>query len=187
MTCVNCRREIADNSNFCYLCGAKQAEGAAQPANSGTPLSQKRLTRSATDKKLGGVCAGFAEYLDTDPTLVRVITLLLGIFTGVGIIAYLVAWIVLPLATEPAPARPNASASRRLMRSATDVKWAGVCAGLAEFMDVDPTVIRLLWAILTVVPGGIVGGFIAYILAWIIIPQAPLPLPQGSQQSLAAN
>ncbi|MGH8629690.1 MAG: PspC domain-containing protein, partial [Burkholderiales bacterium] len=77
MICTNCQREIADNSKFCYLCGSKQAEG-AQGASAGTPLSQKRLMRSATDKKLGGVCGGFAEYLDTDPTLVRVITLLLG-------------------------------------------------------------------------------------------------------------
>ena len=52
------------------------------------------------------------------------------------------------------PAFPH----RRLMRSSTDVKIAGVCGGLAEYLNVDPTIVRLFWAILAVVPGGVVGG-----------------------------
>jgi phage shock protein PspC (stress-responsive transcriptional regulator) len=59
------------------------------------------------------------------------------------------------------------------MLSATDKKLAGVCGGLAEYLDVDPTVVRLIWVALSVVPGGFVGGVLAYILAWIIIPKAP--------------
>src|SRR5205085_11150172 len=50
---------------------------------------------------------------------------------------------------------------RRLMRSATDSKIAGVCGGLAEYLGVDATIVRLFWAILAVVPGGIVGGIVA--------------------------
>jgi phage shock protein C len=65
---------------------------------------------------------------------------------------------------------------RRLMRSATDVKIAGVCAGVAEYLDVDPTIVRLFAAILAVVPGGIVGGIVAYIVAWLIVPKAPGPV-----------
>lgn len=65
---------------------------------------------------------------------------------------------------------------RRLMRSATDSKIAGVCGGIAEYLDVDPTIVRLFWAILAVVPGGIVGGIVAYVAAWLIIPKAPLPV-----------
>lgn len=65
---------------------------------------------------------------------------------------------------------------RRLMRSATDSKIAGVCGGIAEYLDVDPTIVRLFWAILAVVPGGIVGGIVAYVAAWSIIPKAPLPV-----------
>jgi phage shock protein PspC (stress-responsive transcriptional regulator) len=65
---------------------------------------------------------------------------------------------------------------RRLMRSATDSKIAGVCGGLAEYLGVDSTIVRLFWAILAVVPGGIVGGIVAYLVAWVIVPKAPLPV-----------
>jgi len=50
-----------------------------------------------------------------------------------------------------------------------------VCGGLAEYLGVDPTIVRLFWAILAVVPGGIVGGIVAYVAAWVIVPKAPVP------------
>ncbi|MCD7916817.1 MAG: PspC domain-containing protein [Tannerellaceae bacterium] len=57
---------------------------------------KKRLTRSK-DKMIAGVCGGIAEYLDADPTLIRVAYVLLTIMTAFsGIIAYLVFWIVMP-------------------------------------------------------------------------------------------
>lgn len=62
---------------------------------------------------------------------------------------------------------------KQLTLSATDKKLAGVCGGLAEYLDVDSTVVRLIWVALSVVPGGFVGGAIAYFLAWVIIPKAP--------------
>jgi phage shock protein C len=62
---------------------------------------------------------------------------------------------------------------KQLMLSATDKKLAGVCGGIAAYLDVDPTIVRLIWVALSVVPGGLVGGAIAYFLAWIIIPKAP--------------
>jgi phage shock protein PspC (stress-responsive transcriptional regulator) len=58
------------------------------------------------------------------------------------------------------------------MRSATDVKIAGVCGGIAEYLGTDPTLVRLVWAVLAVVPGCFVGGVVAYIIAWIIVPKA---------------
>jgi phage shock protein C len=61
---------------------------------------------------------------------------------------------------------------KQLMLSATDSKIAGVCGGIAEYLDVDPTVVRLIWLVLSIVPGGIVGGLVAYLVAWIIIPKA---------------
>jgi phage shock protein PspC (stress-responsive transcriptional regulator) len=54
--------------------------------------------RSSTDKKIGGVCAGLADYFDMDPTILRVIWLLLVICGGTGLLAYIILWIVLPLA-----------------------------------------------------------------------------------------
>jgi phage shock protein PspC (stress-responsive transcriptional regulator) len=48
------------------------------------------------NKKIAGVCAGFARYLDMDVTLVRVVWLALALGTGLGFIAYLVAWLLMP-------------------------------------------------------------------------------------------
>ena len=62
---------------------------------------------------------------------------------------------------------------KQLMLSTTDKKIAGVCGGIAEYLDVDATIVRLIWVALSVVPGGLVGGAIAYFLAWIIIPKPP--------------
>ena len=65
------------------------------------------------------------------------------------------------------------TSQKQLMLSATNKKLAGVCGGLAQYLDVDPTIVRLVWVALSVVPGGFVGGGLAYFLAWIIIPKAP--------------
>jgi phage shock protein PspC (stress-responsive transcriptional regulator) len=54
--------------------------------------------RSSTDKKIAGVCGGLADYFDLDPTLVRVLWLLLLFFAGTGLLAYIILWIVLPIA-----------------------------------------------------------------------------------------
>ena len=56
----------------------------------------KRLYRSRDDRMLGGVCGGLAKYLDTDPTLIRLLWVLFALAGGPGIIAYLVSWIVVP-------------------------------------------------------------------------------------------
>ena len=59
---------------------------------------EKKLTRSANDKKLFGVCGGVAEYFDVDPTLVRVGILALTIFTGLipGLVLYFCMALVMP-------------------------------------------------------------------------------------------
>jgi phage shock protein C len=62
---------------------------------------------------------------------------------------------------------------KQLMLSATDKKLAGVCGGIAEYFDVDSTIVRLIWVALSVVPGGLIGGAVAYLIAWIIIPKTP--------------
>ena len=56
----------------------------------------RRLTRNTIDGKLGGVCAGIADYLGWDHTMVRILTILLIIFTGVPLIAYFILWVVMP-------------------------------------------------------------------------------------------
>jgi len=64
---------------------------------------EKRLQRSRTEKMLGGVCGGLAEYFNVDPTLVRVIWIAITLLAGVGILLYIILWLVVPLQppTEP--------------------------------------------------------------------------------------
>jgi phage shock protein PspC (stress-responsive transcriptional regulator) len=60
---------------------------------------------------------------------------------------------------------------KKLYRSRTDRKIAGVCGGLAEYFNIDPTLIRLIFIFL-LLPGGL-PGFIPYVIMWIIVPEAP--------------
>lgn len=109
MICPNCQKEIADGSKFCYNCGANLtgSPGPATPA-----AAPKRLMRSSTDKKIGGVCAGIAEYFDLDPTIVRVIWFLAVFFAGSGFLVYIILWIVLPLAPASGAISVPGSAAR---------------------------------------------------------------------------
>ena len=56
----------------------------------------KKLRRSLSDRKIGGVCGGIANYFNIDATIVRLIWILAVVFGGVGLIAYLIAWLVIP-------------------------------------------------------------------------------------------
>ena len=55
----------------------------------------KRLYRSRNERIIAGVCGGFGEYFNIDPTIIRLIWVLLA-FSGAGIIAYIIAWIIIP-------------------------------------------------------------------------------------------
>jgi phage shock protein C len=56
----------------------------------------RRLTLSVTDKKIAGVCGGIAEYFGIDANLVRLITVVLALLGGSGLLIYVVAWIIMP-------------------------------------------------------------------------------------------
>jgi len=107
MVCNSCQRNIADGSRFCYNCGARQVLSGA-PDMASVTGGPKRLMRYSTDKKLGGVCAGLAEYFDMDTTLVRVLWLLVVLCGVTGILLYTILWIVLPLAPVQAAVPPQA-------------------------------------------------------------------------------
>jgi phage shock protein C len=97
MTCVNCQKEIVAGSNFCYNCGAAQTPPAAAPPYA-YQAPRKRLVRSSTDKKIAGVCGGLADYFEIDPMIIRLVWILLFFCGGTGGLAYIILWIVLPLA-----------------------------------------------------------------------------------------
>lgn len=56
----------------------------------------RRLYRSGKDKILGGVCGGLGEYFGIDPTLIRLAWILFSIVYGSGVLAYIIAWIIIP-------------------------------------------------------------------------------------------
>ncbi len=56
----------------------------------------KKLYRSVNDKKIAGVCGGFGEYFDIDSTIIRLVWVALVLAVGSGIIAYILAWIIVP-------------------------------------------------------------------------------------------
>ena len=57
---------------------------------------EKRLYRSETNKVIGGVCGGLGEYFEIDPVLVRIIAVLAALANGVGLLAYIIGWIIIP-------------------------------------------------------------------------------------------
>jgi phage shock protein C len=59
-------------------------------------MDEKRLTRSLSNRMLAGVAGGLAEYLAMDPTIVRLIFVLLTLAGGPGLIIYLILWLVMP-------------------------------------------------------------------------------------------
>jgi phage shock protein C len=138
----------------------------------------RRLVRLPADGKVAGVCAGLAAYFDVDIALIRLAWVVLSIVPGGiigGIVAYLIAWAIVP----EAPGTVVPRVGRRLERSATNVQIAGVCAGIAEYFSADPTIVRVLWAVLTIMPGAIVLGVLAYVIAWAVMPRAAAaPLQQ---------
>ena len=79
-----------------------------------------------------------------------------------------------PPTPPPYPAGPP---HRRLMRSGRERMWAGVAGGMAEYFELDPSLVRLLWVAATVVTGGLAIG--VYILAWIILPRDDRPPLSG--------
>jgi phage shock protein PspC (stress-responsive transcriptional regulator) len=79
-------------------------------------------------------------------------------------------------AAGAAPCPPR----KRLVRSTTDKKIAGVAAGLADYFDLDPTIIRLVWLLAALFAGT---GILAYIILWIALPAGPTGVATSSAPS----
>jgi phage shock protein C len=76
------------------------------------------------------------------------------------------------------PSSAYASPRRRLVRSINDRKIAGVCAGVADYFDLDPMLVRILWLLLVFCAGT---GVLAYFVCWIVFPEGYTGAAQNAQ------
>jgi phage shock protein C len=97
MYCPHCGKDLALSANFCSACGGAVA---FQPINA----TQSRIVRPRYPRMIAGVCSGFAQHFGWDLTLVRVLLVVFTILTsGLGLLCYLGAWIILPEALYALP------------------------------------------------------------------------------------
>jgi phage shock protein PspC (stress-responsive transcriptional regulator) len=178
--------------------GAESATGGTYTESTGATTGAKRfrgrLYRDSSDKLLGGVCAGIANYMNVDPAIIR---LLFAIITfggfGFGVFLYILAWIILPARDL------EGFVGKRLFRNPEDKVLGGVAGGLAAYFNKEAWVIRLIFAaplllnILLSVLNGVFNAFdhhygpdiffgsftgtfiLAYIILWIVLPEARSP------------
>jgi phage shock protein C len=111
MYCTKCGIQTDEANNFCPACGHETPRAAeARRAGTGAFRAPRRLYRLDYDKKIAGVCAGLAQYFDVDVTLVRLIVAAgIAMSVGVGILAYIVAWILMPVDYGTRAPQPSAT------------------------------------------------------------------------------
>jgi phage shock protein PspC (stress-responsive transcriptional regulator) len=159
----------------------REEQGASSKETQATASSErKRFYRSESDKKIAGVCSGIAQYLHIDVVFVRVVFLILFFSFGFGVIPYLIIW----LATSSSSSHEIGAVRKKLYRDPDNKLIAGVCSGIGSYLDIEvwiPRVVFLLPLIGVVLDrmdhwylseSLIPGAFLAYLFAWIIIPEA---------------
>ncbi|MGZ5221088.1 MAG: PspC domain-containing protein, partial [Chitinophagaceae bacterium] len=177
---------------------SEQSSGTQTGTQANTQTHAKRtkgrLYRDASDKFLGGVCSGIANYMNVDPAIVRLLFVIItfGGF-GTGILIYIAMWIFIPIRDL------DTYVGKRLFRNPDDRIISGVAGGVAAYFNKPSWAIRLIFAspillnILFSVLNGIffawerdiypnlfIGSFsgtfiLAYIILWIVLPEATSP------------
>ena len=84
----------------------------------------------------------------------------------------------------PSTPPPPPPAPHRLTRSTRDRMWAGVAGGLAEYLDLDPALVRLIWVLAAVLTHGL--AIPIYIVAWIVMPRDDRPRAESESESVNA-
>jgi phage shock protein C len=101
--CANCGGSLSSGARFCSACGGAVIEPGPVPG-SGPARTPNAIIRPFAGRKLAGVCQGLANQYAWDVTLVRVITVLVAVFTfPIGLIAYLLFWLIVPEEPRPLP------------------------------------------------------------------------------------
>lgn len=176
----------------------KQQSASSQQNTSGTssqtytePKTKGRLHRDSSDKFIGGVCSGLANYMNIDPAVVRLLFAILtfGSF-GFGTLLYIFLWIFLP------EKKLDTYVGKRLFRNPDDKVISGVAGGLAAYFNkpswafrlifAAPLLLNILFGVLNgiffmwqrdIFPNFFIGSFtgtfiLAYIILWIVLPEA---------------
>jgi phage shock protein PspC (stress-responsive transcriptional regulator) len=170
--------------------GGSGAGGPAMEENFKSSRRERgRLYRDSSDKIIGGVCSGIANYLNIDPAIVRILFAIISFGGGIGFIAYILLWIILP------PRDLDDYNGKRLYRNPDDRVIGGVAGGLAAYFGKSSSTIRLIFAapillnvlfgilswpafhegslVPNIVFGSLTGTFIfIYIVLWIVLPEA---------------
>ena len=123
-----------------------------------------RLYRDLNNQILGGVASGIAHYYKFDPIWMR-IAFILFLPTGLSLIGYFILWIAIPGSND----LEEHLSIKKFYRDPDDRVLGGVCSGLAKYFNVDAIVVRIIFIILFIGGGT---GLIAYIVLWIIGPEA---------------
>lgn len=116
----------------------------------------RRLHRSRRDRMLGGVCGGIARHLDVDPMLLRIAAVALALSGGLGVLAYLLAWIVIPDAADDEPERPPARADRHAVAVAVGAALVGLGALLILRQWLPGFGAEMFWPLVVVATGVLV-------------------------------
>ena len=128
----------------------------------------KRIFRERFDKKLGGVCGGLGQYLRIDPSIIRLLVIFFGVLTAVipVVICYLIAYLIIPLG----PTTYIQQEYRRLKRSKSDRKLAGLCGGIGKYLKIDSTIVRISMIVLMFL-SLLAPVAITYIVGAFIVPE----------------
>lgn len=140
-------------------------EPASDKGASQSTSAPQGLHRDTKRKTIAGVCAGIANYMKIDPVWIRLAFLVLTLVYGITIVAYIILWFILPESSD----LPEHKSAKKMFRDPDRKVLAGVCAGFAAYFNVEVIVVRLIF-ILLVFAGG--AGVIAYVVLWMILPQA---------------
>jgi len=102
MYCTQCGVQLQETDKYCSQCATPTPGARAEQAQRAFDNPPRPLRRSMTDKKLGGVCSGIAEFANVDVVLVRVLVVAATLVSGgIGLLAYIAAWIIVPLEHGP--------------------------------------------------------------------------------------
>lgn len=117
---------------------------------------RRRLVHSGRDSVLGGVCGGLARYLGVDPRLLRIAAAALALSGGVGVIAYILAWVIIPEADDDEPA----VAPRRADRHTSALVAGAALIGLGALLLLRTYAPRFgeeaFWPLVVVAVGAVV-------------------------------